>query len=72
MRAIVSTLGVAFGLAASTLLSAQRPTLPTQEPTALVNANIVNVRDGKILPNATVVSGTERLCPSAPPLRHPA
>ena len=55
MRAIVRMFGVAFALAASTLLSAQRPTLPAQEPTALVNANVVNVRDGKILSNATVV-----------------
>ena len=55
MRAIVRMFGVAFALAASTLVSAQRATLPAQEPTALVNANVVNVRDGKILPNATVV-----------------
>ena len=55
MRSIFCALGVAFGLAASTLVSAQRPTLPAQEPTALVNANVVSVRDGKILPKATVV-----------------
>ena len=55
MRAIVRMFGVAFALAASTIVSAQRATLPAQEPTALVNANVVNVRDGKILPNATVV-----------------
>jgi imidazolonepropionase-like amidohydrolase len=55
MRSIFCALSVAFGLAVSTLVSAQRPTLPAQAPTALVNANVVSVRDGTILPKATMV-----------------
>ena len=54
MRSIFCALSVAFGLAVSTLVSAQRSTLPAQAPTALVNANVVSVRDGTILPKATV------------------
>lgn len=37
------------------ILEAQPPSLPPQEPTTLVNANVVNVRDGRIVRNATVV-----------------
>jgi imidazolonepropionase-like amidohydrolase len=55
MRSIFCALSVAFGLAVSTLVSAQRSTLPAQAPTALVNANVVSVRDGTILPKATMV-----------------
>src|SRR5687768_15404534 len=46
---------VTLGLAAPTLLWAQRASPPPQEPLALVNVNLVDVRDGKIVPNATVV-----------------
>jgi imidazolonepropionase-like amidohydrolase len=42
-------------LASVTSLSAQRPTTPSNEPLALVNANVVNVRDGRVTPNATLV-----------------
>jgi imidazolonepropionase-like amidohydrolase len=38
------------------LPSAQRgPTVPPQQPTAIVNANVVDARDGRVVPNATVV-----------------
>ena len=55
MRAILCAVSVAMLLATSPFLSAQRGPLPPQEPTALVNANVVNVRDGRIVPNATVL-----------------
>lgn len=55
MRAIAARFCVTLGLAAPALLWAQRATHPPQEPLALVNANVVDVRDGKIVPNATVV-----------------
>src|SRR5450759_3168345 len=42
-------------LASVASLSAQRPTTPSNEPLALVNANVVNVRDGRVTPNATLV-----------------
>lgn len=42
-------------LASVASLSAQRPTTPLNEPLALVNANVVNVRDGRVTPNATLV-----------------
>jgi imidazolonepropionase-like amidohydrolase len=53
MRAFLCALGATLVLA--TPSSAQRGALPPQEPTALINANVINVRDGKILANATVV-----------------
>jgi imidazolonepropionase-like amidohydrolase len=34
---------------------AQRPAALSNEPLALVNANLVNVRDGRVAPNATIV-----------------
>lgn len=37
------------------ILVAQHTSVPPQDPTTLVNANVVNVRDGRIVPNATVV-----------------
>lgn len=48
---------VTAAVAATTpLVTAQRgPTVPPQQPTALVNANVVDVRAGRIIPNATVV-----------------
>jgi imidazolonepropionase-like amidohydrolase len=54
-------------LAAS--VSAQ-PAQPPAEPLALINANVVNVRDGRVIPNTTVVirSGRiESLGPGAAP-----
>ncbi len=42
-------------LASVASLSAQRPTTPSNEPLALVNANVVNLRDGRVTPNATLV-----------------
>jgi imidazolonepropionase-like amidohydrolase len=32
-----------------------RPAAPSNEPLALINANLVNVRDGRVTPNATIV-----------------
>ena len=55
MRPILCTVGVTLLLGATAFLSAQSGPLPPQQPTALVNANVVNVRDGRILPKATVV-----------------
>lgn len=37
------------------ILVAQYTSVPPQDPTTLVNANVVNVHDGRIVPNATVV-----------------
>lgn len=42
-------------LASVASLSAQRPPTPPNEPLALVNANVVNLRDGRVTPNATLV-----------------
>jgi len=42
-------------------LSAQRPEAPADGPLALINANVVNVRDGRIVPNATIVMRGGRL-----------
>jgi imidazolonepropionase-like amidohydrolase len=42
-------------------LSAQRPEAPADGPLALINANVVNVRDGRIVPNATIVMRSGRL-----------
>ena len=42
-------------------VSAQRPEAPADGPLALVNANVVNVRDGRIVPNATIVMRGGRL-----------
>lgn len=42
-------------LASVASLSAQRPPTPSNEPLALVNANVVNLRDGRVTPNATLV-----------------
>jgi imidazolonepropionase-like amidohydrolase len=49
---------VVLGVLAATphLVSAQRgPAVPLQQPTALINASVVDVRDGRIIANATVV-----------------
>jgi imidazolonepropionase-like amidohydrolase len=45
----------------STALSAQRPDAPADGPIALLNANVVNVRDGRITPNATIVVRSGRI-----------
>jgi imidazolonepropionase-like amidohydrolase len=56
MRAICCAASVTLLLLGATaFLSAQGGPLPPQQPTALINANVVNVRDGKIVPKATVV-----------------
>ena len=45
-----------------TTLSAQAPRQPAaSEPLALVNANVVNVRDGRVLSNAVVVIRNGRI-----------
>ena len=51
-RALLAVAGLA--LAASSL-SGQSPRTTAREPLALVNANVLNVHDGRIVPNATVV-----------------
>jgi imidazolonepropionase-like amidohydrolase len=51
-RACLAAAGLAL-FAAS--LSGQSPSSAAREPLALVHANVVNVRDGRIVPNATVV-----------------
>jgi imidazolonepropionase-like amidohydrolase len=45
----------------STALSAQQPALSSDGPLALIHANVVNVRDGRIIPNATVVIRSGRI-----------
>ncbi len=55
MRATLRAASVALVLASPAFPSAQGGPLPPQEPTALVNANVVNVRDGTIIPKATVL-----------------
>lgn len=46
-----------FGLCvvATAAIGAQRPAPPANEAIALVNANLVNVRDGRVTSNATIV-----------------
>ena len=41
--------------------TAQPPAEPAAEPLVLVNANLVNVRDGRITPNATIVIRNGRI-----------
>jgi imidazolonepropionase-like amidohydrolase len=55
MRAILRVVGVTLLPVTPAFLSAQSGPLPPQEPTALVNANVVNVRDGTIIPKGTVI-----------------
>ena len=55
MRAIVCAVSLVFPLVVPAFPSAQTGPLPPQEPAALINANVVNVRDGNILPKATIV-----------------
>jgi imidazolonepropionase-like amidohydrolase len=42
-------------------LAAQSSSVPSNEPLALVNANVVNVRDGRVMPGATVVLRNGRI-----------
>jgi imidazolonepropionase-like amidohydrolase len=46
--------------AAAAAVNAQRP-LVSNEPLALVNANIISVRDGRVTPNATIVMRDGRI-----------
>ncbi len=55
MRPVRQTAIVVVLAAVPHLLIAQRAAVPPQDPTTLVNANVVNVREGKIVPNATIV-----------------
>ncbi|MGQ0643837.1 MAG: amidohydrolase family protein [Gemmatimonadaceae bacterium] len=55
MRSVRQTAIVVVLAAVPHLLIAQRAAVPPQDPTTLVNANVVNVRDGSIVPNATIV-----------------
>ena len=48
-------LGVVAILSIVVSLRAQRPDALSNEPLALVNANLVSVRDGRVTPNATIV-----------------
>src|SRR5207237_7121238 len=41
--------------------SAQRPAAPADGPLAIVNANVINVRDGRISSNATIVVRNGRI-----------
>ena len=52
MKAVVGWL-IAGSL--GVVLAAQPPAAPSSEPLALVNANVVNVRDGRVMSGATVV-----------------
>lgn len=56
MRAARHAVVLAALAATPHLLSAQRgPAVPPQHPTAIVNANVVDVRGGRIIPNAVLV-----------------
>lgn len=55
MRAILGAVAITIAMAPSAFVAAQTGPLPPQEPAALINANVVNVRDGKIVPKATVL-----------------
>jgi imidazolonepropionase-like amidohydrolase len=67
MKRLVSTCAVLFLAAAA---SAQRPMAPPNDPIALTHANVVNVRDGRITANATIVLRDGRIAAidtNAPP-----
>jgi imidazolonepropionase-like amidohydrolase len=61
-------IALVFSCALAGSLPAQ-PMQPSAEPIALINANVVNVRDGRVMPNATVVirSGRIESLGSGPP-----
>jgi imidazolonepropionase-like amidohydrolase len=53
---VIRLTALVAALVAPEVLSAQRVGAPPpQEPTALVNANVLNVRNGRISPNATLI-----------------
>lgn len=52
MKLLIAALAV---LCTSVVLAAQSPAALSIEPLALVNANLVNVRDGRVVRNATLV-----------------
>ena len=52
MKLLIAALAV---LCTSGVLAAQSPAALSIEPLALVNANLVNVRDGRVVRNATLV-----------------
>jgi imidazolonepropionase-like amidohydrolase len=58
MRRIAGFLAM-VGVAAT--LAAQSSSVESNEPLALVNANVVNVRDGRVMPGATVVLRNGRI-----------
>jgi imidazolonepropionase-like amidohydrolase len=63
-------LSLASILCSAVLASAQRQPPPAAEPLVLVHANLVNVRDGRVTPNATIVLREGRIASidtSAPP-----
>ena len=55
----VSTIAAVLSVGAA--LGAQRPAVPGNEPVALINANVVNVRDGRVTANATIVLRSGRI-----------
>jgi imidazolonepropionase-like amidohydrolase len=63
-------LSLASILCSAVLASAQRQPPPAAEPLVLVHANLVNVRDGRVTPNTTIVLREGRIASidtSAPP-----
>jgi hypothetical protein len=53
--------GAAALLCVAVGLSAQPPVAPAAARLAVVNANLVNVRDGRVTPNATIVIRNGRM-----------
>jgi imidazolonepropionase-like amidohydrolase len=53
--------GFVAAIGAAVALAAQSSPGPSNEPLALVNANVVNVRDGRVMPGATVVLRNGRI-----------
>jgi N-acetylglucosamine-6-phosphate deacetylase len=58
MRLIAGLVAV---IGAAVALAAQSSSGPSNEPLALINANVVNVRDGRVLSGATVVLRNGRI-----------
>src|SRR5690242_8294808 len=54
-------LAVIVAILTAITAAAQRPEAPSDAPVALINGNVVNVRDGRIIANATVVIRGGRL-----------
>ncbi len=59
MRRLIAGFVAVIGVAAT--LAAQSSPVPSNEPLALVNANVVNVRDGRVMSGATVVLRNGRI-----------